>query len=289
MDGLAATDRIRNIDKNNRYFRDVPVIMLTANALSGQKELFLRNGLNDFLAKPIETQKLNAVLEKWIPPEKQFRLAGTAAKAADAPGNAGATTIPLPEVPGVNSREGLQNTGGSPEVYFRILSVFCRDADKQAVEIREAAAAQDSVRYTILVHALKSACRSIGAADLGALAELLENAGQDRSLGLIADKTGEFLTQLKTITEALGDFLNRHNAETEKNAASAAGLSGLNLTTLKDALTNMDIEAVNVFMKDCMKQPMDSGARELMTEIEHYILLYEYEKAIERIKAVIEP
>jgi CheY-like chemotaxis protein len=52
----------------------VPVIALTANAVLGIKEMFMENGLNDFLSKPIDTVKLNAVLEKWIPKTKQETL-----------------------------------------------------------------------------------------------------------------------------------------------------------------------------------------------------------------------
>jgi CheY-like chemotaxis protein len=52
-------------------YRDLPIIALTANAVSGMKEMFLQNGFNDFLSKPIEISKLNDILEKWIPPEKR--------------------------------------------------------------------------------------------------------------------------------------------------------------------------------------------------------------------------
>jgi CheY-like chemotaxis protein len=71
MDGIEATQLIREMADEDGYFGNVPIIALTANAVTGTKEMFLGNGFDDFLSKPIDTIKLNTVLEKWIPKEKQ--------------------------------------------------------------------------------------------------------------------------------------------------------------------------------------------------------------------------
>jgi len=65
MDGIEATKRIR------KDYPDLPIIALTANAVSGMKEMFISNGFNDFLSKPIDIIKMNAILAKWLPKEKQ--------------------------------------------------------------------------------------------------------------------------------------------------------------------------------------------------------------------------
>jgi CheY-like chemotaxis protein len=71
MDGIEATKLIREKGSENLHYAELPIIALTANAVSGTKEMFLSNGFNDFLSKPIDTIKLNAILGKWIPKEKQ--------------------------------------------------------------------------------------------------------------------------------------------------------------------------------------------------------------------------
>jgi CheY-like chemotaxis protein len=71
MDGIETTQLIRSMGNEDPYYKDVPVVALTANAVLGTKEMFLENGFNDFLSKPIDTVKLNTVLEKWIPETKQ--------------------------------------------------------------------------------------------------------------------------------------------------------------------------------------------------------------------------
>jgi signal transduction histidine kinase/CheY-like chemotaxis protein len=71
MDGIETTLKIRSMGDEDPYYKEVPVVALTANAVTGTKEMFLENGFNDFLSKPIDTVKLNSVLEKWIPETKQ--------------------------------------------------------------------------------------------------------------------------------------------------------------------------------------------------------------------------
>ena len=71
MDGVETTRRIRKMGEGDPYYINLPIVALTANAVSGTREALLENGFDDFLSKPIDTIGLNAVLEKWIPPEKQ--------------------------------------------------------------------------------------------------------------------------------------------------------------------------------------------------------------------------
>ena len=68
MDGMEAVSIVRTLGKR---FSELPIVALTANAVSGMREIFLANGFNDFLAKPIKTSELDAILRKWIPAAKQ--------------------------------------------------------------------------------------------------------------------------------------------------------------------------------------------------------------------------
>ncbi|MDR1081881.1 MAG: response regulator, partial [Deltaproteobacteria bacterium] len=83
MDGIVATDRIRELPQG----KDLPVIALTANAVSGVKEMFLEAGLNDFISKPIDPTKLEGILVRWLPKEKhrkEFRSEDESKKAGRA-------------------------------------------------------------------------------------------------------------------------------------------------------------------------------------------------------------
>jgi len=69
MDGVEATALIRALEGND-WARKMPIVALTANAISGVREMFLENGMNDFLSKPIDLPELNRVLYTWLPKGK---------------------------------------------------------------------------------------------------------------------------------------------------------------------------------------------------------------------------
>ena len=75
MDGVETAKRIRMLGAHDGYFAEVPLVALTADAVVGMRDFFLENGFSDFMSKPVDTVRLNAVLEKWIPREKQLRPA----------------------------------------------------------------------------------------------------------------------------------------------------------------------------------------------------------------------
>ncbi|MDR1128832.1 MAG: response regulator, partial [Treponema sp.] len=217
MDGIETTRLIRGIDSD--YTRNVPIVALTANTLAGSREIFLENGINDFLAKPIDIQKLDLMLEKWIPREKQIKYPeekNPASKQAPPPGGA----EQAPEIEGVDTRAGLANTGGSLPVYRQILAVYSDDALERLPRIKAAAAGEDLSAYITMVHALKGISRSIGAAGIGEMAARLEEAGRANDRLAVAEKTGEFLSALKSLTEHIAAALDESAAGKTEGAAS---------------------------------------------------------------------
>ncbi|MDR3168164.1 MAG: response regulator [Treponema sp.] len=278
MDGLQATAIIRDMGKQDPHYRDLPIIALTANAIFGQREMFLQNGINDFLAKPVEMAKLNAILEQWIPKEKQIKMVDP-----EIQGIAG--MMMLPEIEGVDVKAGLQNTGGSPEAYLRILSIFWRDVQERIVQIKDAADGGDFALYTTLVHALKSSCQSIGALACSDFASRLERAGNNRDKAAIQENTGKFLTELQALVNHILAALDQNVKEPE--APEAVSLTSLQLEFLKEALLNMDIELVNKLINDYSGKSLDKKTRAFISDIEQYILLFEYDKAIEKLDLLL--
>ncbi|MDR1048546.1 MAG: response regulator, partial [Synergistaceae bacterium] len=101
MDGVEAMTRIRALE--GEEFKRLPIVALTANALSGMREMFLSKGFDDYLAKPIEITKLNALIEKWVPREKR--------RASDGTGDWPAARS-LQEIDGLDAEKGLVRAGG---------------------------------------------------------------------------------------------------------------------------------------------------------------------------------
>jgi CheY-like chemotaxis protein len=202
LDGLESAARIRALPAAR--FRFLPIIMLTANAVSGMREMFLENGLDDFLAKPIEIAKLNELMEKWIPQRKKIKLSGE-------------QNIPGPEetdleIKGLNTSLGLKSIGGSLNKYLAVLEIYHKDALDRLLFLRPLAEKfdpQNLTNFVIQVHALKSASASIGATEISQKAALLENYGRLGDIALIAENLDLFCQKLTALAEEINMTLNK--------------------------------------------------------------------------------
>ncbi|MDR2305280.1 MAG: response regulator, partial [Treponema sp.] len=279
MDGIQATQIIRSTDSD--YARKVPIIALTANALAGNRDMFIENGINDFLAKPVEIKKLTAILEKWIPGEKQQRKEGN-------PDQEETERETMPGIPGVDVNAGLANTGNSVATYKKILSVFCADVDGRISRIEEASRAEDLSLYTTLVHALKGASRSIGATAFGDQAALLEDAGKSGSRSLIEAETGRFLKSLSRLKNHISAVLEEEPPPDFPGDGDKADYSALNLDALKEALLVMDTGTVNDRLRSYAPLELNGAAKAFLGEIEQHILLFDYDKAVAKIDEVLQ-
>ena len=276
MDGIETTTLIRNLEGDGDYYRTLPIIALTANVISGQKEVFLENGIDDFLGKPIDMLKLNEILEKWLPAEK--RVVSVQGQHVDD------EKIDLPDINGLNVPLGLRNCGGNMPTFLNILEDFCRDAEERLVQIEEAVSGKDAKAYIALLHALKGVTLSIGAMETGEKASWLEETAESTDLTLLKDKTAELKENVQTLVGNIRLALEQREPESNHKPAENIGPQ---LENLKAALTVMDVEAINRILLTVVQSGLDDRTRALVSELEQCILLSDYEKAVEKIDALL--
>jgi len=195
MDGMETVARIR---KSGNH---VPIVALTANAVSGTREMFLENGFNDFLSKPIDMVKLNTILEKWIPEEKQNKILLKNPQSNEVTDLNIQTEL---KIEGINIKKGLSMVGGKIKSYMNILSVFYKDSIDKSEKIKHCFEEDtDEIRNIQLVithiHALKSAAANIGADALSQEAKELEEAGRNDDVKFIKTGTKKFLNNLNIV------------------------------------------------------------------------------------------
>ena len=235
MDGVEAVKHIRELP--GEKYASLPIVALTANAIVGAREMFLQNGFDDFLPKPIETAKLNSIVMKWIPKEKQL--------SAPVPDSAPEAEAPLNiEIENVDTDRGILFSGGSARNYLAILQVFFKDGEKKIVQIIDCCENNNISLYTTYVHALKSASANIGATSLSEQAKTLEAAGMNHDLDFIRKHTNDFLDSLKKL---LADIDRAVSAHTEKPDTETLDSNVLKeqLAKLKAALENFDVAAID--------------------------------------------
>ncbi|MDR2050611.1 MAG: response regulator [Deltaproteobacteria bacterium] len=271
MDGMEATARIRAME--GERFRNLPIIALTANALSGVREIFLKNGFNDYLPKPIEALKLRGILERWLPAGKRLPVAARAQ--APAPSRTSRSKL---DIPGLDVEAGIAGTGGSESGYINVLSLYCRDAAGRLKALRAMPAAgdQEALRlFTTQVHALKSASASIGAKELAEMATRLEEAGNAGDTQAIRAHLVKFCEGLGALVERIGESMR----DRQDNAGGGARPDREKLLLLKKALAEEDMKSIDELLESLNSSPLEPSAGKLVAEISELILMSEFHKA----------
>ncbi|MEO5373432.1 MAG: response regulator [Alphaproteobacteria bacterium] len=167
MDGYAATRRIREMTR----FKDLPIIAMTANALSGDREKSLAAGMNDHVTKPIDRTHLYDVLLHWIPPGKRTPAPPPPRTSSDQ------TAAPLPPLEGIDVAAGLDRVGGNRKL-FRSLLLDLKHGFGDLVGTIGGALAEgrreDVDSALSRIHAVKGAAGNLGAQELFVAARALE-------------------------------------------------------------------------------------------------------------------
>ncbi len=190
-----------------------PVIMLTADAVFGAREAFLKAGFDDYLSKPVDPKRLERLLIQYLPADKveyEDRAGASETKAPDEMQQAEAEAeeaCGLEGIPGLNTETGLENCFGDEETYQAILEEYANTAQGYADELEGYLRENNIERYTILVHSLKSASRAIGAMELGERAAELQELGDKRETEDIIKKTPDFIKSFREMGAAIGGAL----------------------------------------------------------------------------------
>jgi two-component system sensor histidine kinase/response regulator len=173
MDGFEATRAIRA----DPAVAALPVIAMTANAMSGDRERCLEAGMSDYVSKPIDVAELVTVSNRWV-----VARAPAAAGARAAPGSA--PSPDLPRVPGLDVDGGLRRVAGNRELYAGLLRKFLSNQREAPGRVRAALAAGARETATREAHTLKGVAGNLGAGPTQAAAGALEAALRDGQAAL---------------------------------------------------------------------------------------------------------
>ncbi|MDR2787341.1 MAG: response regulator [Candidatus Accumulibacter sp.] len=285
MDGVEATALIREWEKEEGGEKPLPIVALTANAVSGMREMFMEKGFDDFLAKPIDVSRLDEIIARWVPREKQRKTDGSP-RPAETVKNPDSTGL---EIPGLDARQGLAMTGGTLDAYKKVLSMFRRDAQKRLPLLQEPPEPEALPLFTSQVHALKSASASIGAAGVSAEAARLEAAGRDGNLAAIRESLPDFAVHLAELAEGIRAALAEAEDEAAEagteaeSAASPSPETGRDplLRELADALKGEQAGAIDRLLKELHQKPLDTKTREALERVADQVLIAEFDAALE--------
>jgi len=287
MDGLEATKRIRAIHCDSDYYRKLPIIALTANAVTGAREMFLSEGLNDFISKPIDVSKLKSVLDKWIPQELRKSPTEVIATTGESDDDIDIRKI---KIDGVDLEKGLSISGGKGTHYIRTMTMFYEDGFEKIKEIRNCMETGDMQLYATHVHGLKSAAASIGAAAVSEEARALEAAWKENNEIYINEHNAKFLMNLEALLHNIGKLLDDIEAMKKKKGGGHVDTDMLKteLAKLKTAMENFDSETIDSATNTLIEYEQAEYFGDKIKNILQNVLIGEYDDALNQIDRLLE-
>ncbi|MDR1579686.1 MAG: response regulator [Synergistaceae bacterium] len=273
MDGIEATHIIRG-EIGSDYARNVPIVALTASAMAGSEKMFLENGFNSYISKPIDIMRLDVELNKWIRDKRgQETLAG-----AERPSQAGvaspgaedyqrtetndSSSAPAREpkeahIPGIDLEEGLSRYGDD-DVFIKVLRTYA-DSTPQLLDKMRIISRYKMPEYAITVHGIKGSSYGICAQAAGKWAERLEAAAKHEDLETLLAENNDFIKMMERLLSDIRAYLdgpsNRKAAKTKSYAPDRKILE-----TILTASKMFDVQAMEKGVEKLEEYEYASGA-----------------------------
>ena len=237
MDGIETLHELRKLSDSPN--QDTPVIILTANALSGAKEGYLKEGFADFLTKPIDGDLLEFTVRKYLPQVLVREVKTDEPEKKDSAAN---TDHESYLQYGISIENGLLLAKNDEEMYLELLRIFLRDRSKQD-EMRKFISERNLKDYAIWAHGLKGNARTLGADKLADMALEHEKQSKAGNMEYAAVHWEELLSVWNKTLEGFQKFINQYGKnETEKYSVADSGEVLL--------LTENDLAKAVAFLED---------------------------------------
>jgi len=262
LDGIQTLKAIRK--KDDEYYKKVPIIALTANAVSGKKEMFIKEGFDDFLEKPIDTNALERMLYKYIPKEKLIlgQKESTVIREKDIEKHIGVMKENVinemvdKQLGQKNKEEQLKRAYikyldnfdvekgkmycGGEENYLMILEKTLPQVADVEKRIQAAYSEQTWEQYTINVHGLKGIMLNLGEKVLSDMALKLEKASRSSDIDFVDMNHNNLMIQTQEVTKKIEDFLKEIKKVDNKEVE----------LTLEKQESNIDLSSLHAIDKD---------------------------------------
>ena len=263
MDGIEATREIRKLD--DEYYKTLPIIALTANATSEAKDMFFREQMNDFVAKPIQMNEITKCLKKWLPDE----LIEEATDDMFSELENISEDIEHKEsvIEGIDVSEGIKNSG-SEKLFYELLGDFYKLIDMKSAKLERCLEENQIKDYTIEVHALKNTARMIGAMELSGMSYELEVLGNANDVEKIKEKSPKHIALYRSYKDKLKQY--GEVAEKETKSVSYDEIKDT-LMCIYNAMDCFDLDTADAALVTLNSYELPYSIRDKMDELSAYV------------------
>jgi len=284
MDGLEATKCIRD-----KGYSDIPIIAMTAHAMTGDRDKSLVAGMNDHVTKPLDPNKVYDALIQWIP-EKEQNIDSLSHKASEQTQDTITETQGmLPKViPGICIENGLERLNGSEEIFLKLLEKFFNAYSSSDLErLKHCLNNNEMEQAKRWVHTLKGVSGNIGALDLQQQTLTLENSieTQDSQLN---DHLEAFSQQFLNLLESLGklNYSEPQSSELERQEQIDPQLLQQKLQELSDVIKKRKPKPCKQIMDDITAYQLPESIAQEIEDLDNSLKRYRFKKAATVLAAI---
>ena len=249
INGIEAARIIRE-EIGTEYARNIPIIAVTANALVGNKEMFLRSGFQDFLSKPIETGCLKAIIQRWVQDKKldeEYNI-------EDQPKEISTQVFPW-QIDGIDMQKGFAQFGSDEESFLQVLRSYATNT-RPLLEAMEKVDYDHMAEYATIAHGISGSSRGIYADVLGIKAKVLERAAKAGNIEFVKTNNSAFLRAASRLITDIEKTLDKIAADKPKPQKSKPDKEAL--SKLLAACINYDMDGVDAAMVEISSYKYDS-------------------------------
>lgn len=273
MDGIETLHRMKEMEANQ--CKDSYIVALTANAISGAREMYLEEGFDDFLSKPVMAGKLEEMIQKHLPETKIKWMEGVVESVLDTEqGGSEQTMDMLAEIPELNMDYAKMITPDTTSM-VQLINDFWQSAAGEAnrleadygkiVELGDGS--EEAYKaYRIQVHSMKSSAALIGAMGVSGVAQMLEDAAAQGDMDILQNLTPIFLTAWRTLREKLSGICDTTDDTADLVAFDADDVMG-HIHRLQEALAEMDIDTADEIVSLLKQYQYDEKRKPLMEKV----------------------
>lgn len=273
MDGIETTKKIRELPDKEK--RNIPVIALTANAIRGAREMFLENGFQDYISKPMDISVLEKILRKYLPTDFIHLV--------DKKNPRVSLGKPI-VIPQVDVAAGIENYGNSRQRYIQILRYIFDDGEEQIARMRKQVRQKRYDEYLFEVHALKGLTKGIGAMQLSEMAWAQEMAAREKNYDII-DEGSDYLFEQYQMLLANIKFVFQDNgiALTEEVKVQDVELTPSEYTaqllSMMGSLDMLEQQEAEKKVKAMLSFRMEERKRQMLEDVKRCIKNFDYDEA----------
>ncbi|MCR5521224.1 MAG: response regulator [Lachnospiraceae bacterium] len=280
-DGIDTIREIHSMEDNIN--KETPFVAFTANAISGMKEMFLKEGFTDFLSKPIDPTRLEEMLLLYIPKDKII-FGTTKKKDEETDEHEEDNLLERLSDAGIDTDSALEYSGDSIETLNGVLDVFVSDGKNKIELMKKQLSDGDYAGFTTQIHAVKSLTKGIGLMDISQKALTLELAGKGGEYGFIDENAEETLKEYAEIIDKVDIALksgSKNKTDNKENSTYFVHNTTFDeaLLAVKALLAQFEETAAQHFVSDLLlDKTMTEHEKKLLLDIEKALKLFDYEK-----------